>query len=132
MAAVAERTWLQRNTQWLVLGAVLLGLMLLALFIAAVVMIASTAMRSSDVWREAMARAQSNPALIERLGTPIEPGFFTSGSINVNGPSGSADLAIPIQGPKGEASINVVAEKRGGVWEYETLRAGDIDLLSGQ
>lgn len=129
MNAVAQRTWLQRNTKWIVLGAVLLGLGLLALFIAAIVMVVAGAMRSNDVYKEALARAQANPVLIERLGTPIEPGFFTSGSINVSGPSGEADLAIPIHGPQGEATINVVAEKRGGTWNYETMRVGDVDLL---
>ena len=131
MNAPASQTWLQRNTKWIVLAAVALGVALLGLFIAAIVMIASTAMRSNDVYREAMARAQANPVLIERLGTPIEAGFFTSGSINVSGPSGNADLAIPIHGPRGEATINVVAEKRGGVWIYESMRAGEVDLLGG-
>ena len=129
MSAVPERTWLQRNTKWIVLGAVVLGMTLLGLFIAGIVMIASTAMRSNDVYREALARAQAHPVLVERLGTPIEAGFFTSGSINVNGSSGNADLAIPIHGPRGEATVNVVAEKRGGAWVYESMRAGDVDLL---
>ena len=129
MNAVAQRTWLQRNTKWIVLGAVLLGLGLLALFIAAIVMVVAGAMRSNDVYKEALARAQANPVLIERLGTPIEPGFFTSGSINVNGGSGEADLAIPLHGPKGEATVNVVAHKKGGTWTFETMRAGDVDLL---
>lgn len=129
MAVVPQRTWLQRNTKWIVLTAVLLGLLLLGLFIAGIVMIASTAMKSNDVYKEAMARAQADPVLIERLGTPIEAGFFTSGSINVAGPSGNADLEIPIHGPKGEATVNVVAEKRGGTWVYESIRAGDVDLM---
>ena len=129
MNSPASQTWLQKNTKWIVLAAVALGILLLGLFIAAIVMIASTAMRSNDVYREALARAQASPVLVERLGTPIEAGFFTSGSINVNGPAGNADLAIPIRGPRGEATVNVVAEKRGGVWIYESIRAGDVDLL---
>ena len=131
MNAPVSQTWLQRNTKWIVLGAVALGITLLGLFIAAILMLVTTAMRSNDVYREALTRAQNHPALIERLGTPIEPGFFTSGSINTAGPSGSADLAIPIHGPRGEATINVVAEKRGGTWIYESMRAGDVDLLEG-
>jgi hypothetical protein len=129
MAAVPERPWLQRNTKWIVLGAVALGLTLLALFVAAVAMLASAAMRTNDVYREALSRAQRHPALLERLGAPIEPGFFTSGSIDVSGPSGEADLTIPIHGPRGEATLNVVAQKRGGTWNYETMQVGDVDLL---
>ena len=130
MNAVTQRTWLQRNTKWIVLGAIMLGVGLLALFVAAIVMVVATAMRSNDVYKEALARAQANPVLIERLGAPIEPGWFTSGSINVEGSKGEADLAIPIHGPKGEATVNVVASKRAGRWTFETMRAGDVDLLA--
>lgn len=129
MSAVPERTWLQRNTKWVVLGAVVGGVTLLGLFIAGILTVVTGAMRSSDVYKESLARAQADPALIEQLGSPIEPGFFTSGSIKVNGGSGDADLSIPIHGPKGEATINVVATKRGGTWTYQSMRVGDVDLL---
>ena len=131
MSTVPERTWLQKNTKWIVLAAVGVGISLLALFIAAILLIVFTAMSSSDVYREALGRAQADPVLIERLGTPIEAGFFTTGSIKTTGTSGRADLAIPIHGPRGEATVNVVAKKRGGVWIYESMRAGDVDLLRG-
>jgi len=131
MTALAERTWLQRNTKWIVLGAVLLALAMLAAFVVGIVFLAVGAMRSSDVYRESLARAQAHPVLIERLGRPIEPGFFTSGSINVENDRGQADLSIPIHGPKGEATITVVAHKAGGTWTYESMQAGDVDLLGG-
>lgn len=124
-----SRTWLQRNTKWIVLIAVLLGLMFLALFIAAILLLVTTTMRSSDVYKEAMARAQADPQVIAMVGSPVEPGFFTSGSINVENRSGDADLQIPIHGPKGEATLEVVARKRDGVWTYEKMRVGDADLL---
>jgi hypothetical protein len=124
-----SRTWLQKNTKWIVLIAVLLGLSFLGLLIAAIVMLAVATMRSSDVYKEALARAQSDPQVIAMVGSPVEPGLFTSGSISVENRSGEADLQIPIHGPKGEATIDVVARKRDGVWIYEKMRVGDTDLL---
>ena len=53
----------------------------------------------------------------------------------MNGPSGSADLAIPISGPNGAGTIYVKAKKVAGIWEYSILevaieRAGErINLL---
>lgn len=129
MNTSTSQTWLQRNTKWIVLGAILLSLTLLGLFLAALLMIVAGAMRSSDVYKEALARAQASPQVAAIVGTPVEPGFFTSGTINVENRSGDADLHIPIHGPKGEATIDVVARKRDGVWTYETMRVGEIELL---
>jgi hypothetical protein len=39
----------------------------------------------------------------------------------VNGASGAADLAIPVKGPKGGASIFVQASKRLGVWHFDHM-----------
>lgn len=129
MHTPTSQTWLQKNTKWIVLIAVLLGLLFLGLFIAAVVMLAVATMRSSDVYKEALARAQADPQVMAMVGSPVEPGIFTSGSISVENRSGEAELHIPIHGPKGEATIDVVARKRDGVWIYERMRVGDADLL---
>ena len=129
MNTSTSRTWLQRNTKWIVLGAIVLSLTLLGLFLAAILMIVAGAMRSSDVYKESLARAQASPQVAALVGTPVEPGFFTSGTINVENRSGDADLHIPLHGPKGEATLDVVARKRDGVWVYESMRVGEIDLL---
>jgi len=80
-----------------------------------------SAMKSTDVYKYAVARAQSDPAVIEALGTPIKPGFLMSGSTSANGASGQADLAIPISGHKGSGTLYVVATKSAGRWEYSKL-----------
>ena len=92
--------------------AAFVGLILLAVF---------GAMKSSDAYKGALARARAEPAVVEALGSPIKDGMFVSGSTNVNGASGHADLAIPIYGPKGEATLYVVAEKALGAWNYSNL-----------
>jgi len=95
-------------------------------------------MRSSDVALEAVARAQANPAVAQKLGGRIEEGWLTSGSINVGtGGSGDANLAVPISGPKGSGTVYVRAERIAGAWNYSQMIAGieatgeKIDLLAG-
>jgi Cytochrome oxidase complex assembly protein 1 len=58
---------------------------------------------NSEVSKLAFARAQESPAVKQHLGTPLRRGLLTSGSIEISGSSGHADLAVPISGPKGRA-----------------------------
>lgn len=123
MQAQPERTWWQRNLKWVIIGVVVAGVLFLASLVGLIVVVAMGAMRSSEVYATAVARAQNHPALIERLGAPIETGFFTSGSVSVENSSGEADLQIPLEGPLGEATLYVVATKRAGRWSYSTMQA---------
>jgi Cytochrome oxidase complex assembly protein 1 len=78
-----------------------------------------------------------HPAVVEALGSPIKEGFFVSGSTNVNGAAGEANLAIPISGPKGKGTIYVKAGKSLGRWSYSDMvveiqaTRNRIDLLKG-
>jgi hypothetical protein len=81
----------------------------------------------SDACKMAIAAAQSNPIVKQRLGEPIKRGFFISGNIEVSGPSGHADIAIPVSGPRGKATLYAVAEKSAGLWKLESLQAGFSD-----
>ena len=72
-------------------------------------------------YKEALARAKADPAVIEALGVPIKDGFLLSGNTNVNGASGESNLAIPISGPKAKGTIYVSANKALGQWNYSGL-----------
>ena len=91
-------------------------------------------MKSSEPFKYAMERANANEQVQAALGTPVESGLFVAGSINTSGASGSATLAIPISGPKGEGTVYVEARKSAGTWTYATLevrapgQTGRIDL----
>ena len=88
------------------------------------------------MYRQGVAAALHHPEVITALGDPVEAGFFTLGTVSVSGPSGSADLAIPLAGPKGEGVLYVVAEKEAGAWTMSRLevevegRAERIELLN--
>ena len=90
-------------------------------FVASVALIVFAAVKSTDVYKDALARAKVHPSVIEALGSPIREGFLVSGSTNVNGASGEANLSIPISGPNGKGTIYVAASKSLGQWNYSGL-----------
>jgi len=132
--AVQRKSWLGRNWKWL-LAVTFLGMVVFAAGIFALIM---QGMRSSDVAQEAVTRAQANPAMVQRLGPGIDEGWMMSGSINVAaGGTGDAQLAVPISGPKGSATVYVIANKVAGTWNYSQILAAidgsgeKVDLLRG-
>jgi Cytochrome oxidase complex assembly protein 1 len=122
-ASPPRKSWWGRNWKWLVPTGCLGLALLVAGFVALLVMVIFGAMKSSDVYKDALAKARANPAVIDALGSPIKEGMFLSGNTNVNGASGEANLAIPISGPKGKGTIYVAASKSAGQWTYATLVA---------
>ena len=117
----AKGNWWTRNWKWFVPTGCLSLLTLFIAFIVLILMIVFGAMKSSDVYKDALAKAKAHPAVIEALGEPIEDGFFVSGNTNVNGAAGESNLAIPISGPKGKGTIYLKAEKSLGRWNYSDL-----------
>jgi hypothetical protein len=130
------RSWWSRNWRWFVPAGCLSAILLFAGFVAILLTVVGGAMKSSDAYRHALAEARRSRAVAEALGTPVREGWFTSGDVSVTGPSGSADLVIPVAGPKGKGKLYVVARKSAGLWSYETIvvevaRTGErIDLLA--
>lgn len=112
-------------------------LILFVAFVGAIALIVFGAMKSTDVYKDALARARVNSTVIEVLGSPITEGFLISGNTNVNGASGEANLSIPISGPKGKGTIYIAANKSLGRWNYTGLIVEiakthqRIDLLQG-
>lgn len=127
-----HKGWLGRNWKRLLAAVFLCGVV----FVVGIFTLIMSAMRSSDVAKEAFARAQSNAVVAQRLGAPISEGWFVGGSINVSPGSGDADLSVPISGPKGKGTVYVTAQKTAGTWAYSLMLAtvegsnDKIDLLA--
>ena len=127
--------WLSRNWIWLVPVGCLGAIAALIAFVGLIVAVIFGAMKMADPYQDAMARAQAHPEVVSELGEPITEGWFISGNINVNGPTGQANLAIPVSGPEGSGTIYVEGEKRAGTWDYDVMeiqidgRADRISLL---
>jgi Cytochrome oxidase complex assembly protein 1 len=122
-----SRTWWRRNWKWVVPVGCLTPLLLCGGLTTLIFFLVFGTIKSSDVYTEALARAKANEEVKALLGEPIEAGFWVSGSFEVSGPSGKADLAIPISGPKGSATLYAVATKTGGGWQYSTLEVAPQD-----
>jgi hypothetical protein len=114
----AGDTWWSRNwVRVLVVG----SCGAVVLFFGGIVFIVVGAfgmMRSSGACQEAVARAAATPAVVQALGSPIEIGWFVTGTLD---PGQSADITIPVTGPRGRARIHVVASKATGTWAFSTL-----------
>ena len=121
MNQLPEKNWWGRNWKWFVPVGCLSIIVLFAGFVVLILTLVFGMMKSSDVYKVGVAEAQAHPVVQEVLGLPIETGLFVSGNINTSGPSGEANLSIPISGPRGEGTIYVVAEKSAGQWEFSTL-----------
>ncbi len=113
--------WWKRNWKWFVPIGCLTIIVLAVIFAGTIALIVFGAIKSTDVYKEALARAKANPDVIAALGSPIKEGLFVSGNTNVNGASGESNISIPISGPKGKGTIYVVAKKSLGRWEYSEL-----------
>ena len=94
-------------------------------FIALIVCLVFGAIKSSDVYKEAVLKAKSNQSIQKIIGVPIEERFLVTGNINIKNSSGRANLSIPIVGPEGKATIYVVATKTAGKWTFSTL---DVEI----
>ena len=116
-----DKNWWGRNWKWFVPVGCLSTLILFAACIALILYLVAGITKSSDAYKKAVVIAKAHPVVQESIGTPIEEGFFTSGSINISGPTGQADLAIPVSGPDGKATLHVVAAKSAGQWTFSTL-----------
>lgn len=118
---MSRQDWWQRNWKWLVPTGCLTVLLAFAGFIALIMALVFGMLRSSGAYSEAVELARTNPSVVSALGTPIEAGYFISGSITESGPSGEAEMSIPISGPRGEGMIYVEATKSAGAWEFYKL-----------
>ncbi|HWB59698.1 MAG TPA: cytochrome c oxidase assembly factor Coa1 family protein [Chthoniobacteraceae bacterium] len=119
--------------KWLVIG-LLLAVVLFGGFVVGIGSLVFGMLKSSDAYKNAVARANADPRVISALGTPVKEGFFVMGNINLNNDSGNADLTIPISGPNGKGTLYVIAIKSAGVWTFSKLdvkipaTGQDIDL----
>jgi len=106
---------------WVPVGCLIL-LLAVMLFAGGILMLVFGSMRSSDVYKMAVRRAQADTRVTQALGTPVEGGWFITGNISVHGSSGEADLAIPLKGSIDEGTLYVIASKSAGEWQFSKLQ----------
>ena len=90
-------------------------------FVAGVFYFVFHLIKSSEVYQEGLHRAQQNAEVQAALGTPIEPGWWVMGNVNLNDDGGHANIHYPIEGPKGKAEVHVIASRSRSQWVYDTI-----------
>ena len=129
-----QKGCLGRNWKWM-LPVGCLGLILgLVALVGGIVLVAMSAIKSSEVYKGALGVVQTHPTAVERLGEPIKDGWFVKGNIKFDGTGGSANFEIPVSGPKRSGTVYVTASSPDGTWMYERLDlaaegSGMISLL---
>lgn len=92
-----------------------------------------TMLKHSEAYQVSETFLRGNATIEQQIGRPFEVGI-PSGSIHTSGPSGFAELAFSIKGPKGEGQVFVKATQEMGRWTISkmTLRQGDrwYDLVA--
>ena len=116
-----QTSWWHRNWKWLIPVMVMGALASVAAFVCLVFLLMSGVFKGSDAYATAMERVRAHPVLVRELGTPIETGWQFTGSIKINGPSGSADFSAPLHGPHGRGALYVTATKSADLWQYTVL-----------
>jgi len=116
-----QRSWWGRNWKWVVPVGCLGPVVVCGGGITLLVAIVFGALKSSDVYTDALARAKASREVQAQLGEPVKEGWWVGGNIKIENDTGDADLTIPLSGPKGTANLHATAKKAGGKWSYSTL-----------
>jgi len=113
--------WWQRHPHRCVAVVVTASALVMAGIVLAVFTVVIGSIKSSDVYLTAMDRVRHDPAVASALGTPFREGMLVTGNIHVSGPTGLAELEIPVSGPKASATVYVEATKQLGEWRFDHL-----------
>ncbi len=96
-------------------------LALVGAFVCIIIVFVFSVMKSTDVYKQALAKAKADSRVVAALGSPITDGYFVMGKTETTGASGTADLSVPLSGPKGKGKLYFVASRFGGEWEFSKM-----------
>ena len=91
-------------------------------------------LKDSEPFKLAQAQLEQSAEVSKALGKPLSTGMPT-GSIQVSGPDGSANLQFSVEGPNGKGTAYVEAVKQLGQWRIERMAMDEessgrrIDLI---
>ena len=132
---VARRTetWWTRNWIWVLSLLLCLFAGLVVYFTTVVSLSAAMTIRSSGALNAAIATAGEMSPVTDRLGNPISLNGFPEGIVSFKETEGFADIRIPIEGPKGQAKLLAIGEKKNGRWNFTSMslefRGEAVDLI---
>ena len=119
---IPQKSWFSRNWGWVVpLGGCLTIIILFFVFLGSVIFGVNELISSSTPTTDAIAKVNEDEYVISILGEPIETDGMMNGSISFENDTGSADISLPIKGPKGTAQLFVVGNKNDDTWSYTEM-----------
>jgi len=115
------RGWWQRNWKWAVPSGCLTLAAIASVAVVGLVLMVFGLIKSCGAYEIALERVQEDAAVVERLGRPIEPGWYVTGNVHLSGASGRASMSFPVAGPDGSATVHIEATKTMGQWTAQRL-----------
>ena len=121
MEETEHKNWLARNWPWLIPAGCAGMVLLLVLVAAAIIFVAFAAVKSSDVYQQALVVIEKSPSIKQLVGEPVKAGFFIQGKVHTSNTGGEASFTIPVKGPEGKGVLHVEAQKQAGGWRFTKL-----------
>ena len=135
---VAQPSWWKRNWKWVVpLGGCLTLILIIVFLVGSLFYGVTKVLEDSQPYEYAFEQINQDEQLIELLGSPIEKDGMVQGNINWRNGEKSADMNIPIAGPKGKGMLYIIATGNDDDgWNYDKIEVivkdhQNIDLLEG-
>ncbi|EZH74912.1 hypothetical protein ATO12_09270 [Aquimarina atlantica] len=136
---IQQKSWFARNWGWAVpVGGCLTLIVLFFVFLGSLIFGVSELITESAPYQDALFKVNEDEYVVNILGEPIETNGIMNGNLSYKNNTGSADISIPIKGPKGEAQLYVVGTKQNDRWTYKEMYViidetdEQIDLLGYQ
>ncbi len=90
-------------------------------FIGGIGFLVINSMKSSDIYRTALELVRSHPETQQKMGEPIEAGWYVMGSISKNGSDETVNLTVPLSGPYASGTLYVRGDKKAGMVGFRDL-----------
>ncbi len=133
---IPQPSWWKRNWPWVLpVGGCLTILILLGVTIGSIFFGITSIMDDSIPMEYAIEKINTDPEIIELMGSPIEKNGMIQGEFNLNNDEKSADMKVPITGPKESGTLFIKATAIGDKWTYQEIRVviqdnDEVDLVN--
>lgn len=108
---VVQRKW----AKWGVIVLVAVAAFFVTLFF-----IISASFKSSEAYKLAVSKMEASQEVSRVIGTPFTTGM-PSGSMQISGPDGSANLSFSVSGPAGKGTVYMEAVQNLGQWQIHRM-----------
>lgn len=122
-----EKNWMRRNWKWFVPSSVIVVILAMVFVATCSVSGASdlaAAYKDEALYENAVKQSNENNKVVEILGTlePVDNMAILEGTVKYSDDKQSVKLTVRVKGDKGKAKMDVVATKKGNVWQYSLIK----------